>query len=124
MVMFGNAFELVNYFSQALWLSIAACVSGLIYLRFTRPEIPRPIKVNILIPIVFTIICLGLVLVPSISEPENLAINIAITLSGIPFYLICVKWQNKPAGYQRLSKKIERASQLVFNAIFIETEQQ
>jgi solute carrier family 7 (L-type amino acid transporter), member 5 len=36
MVKFGNAFELVNYFSQALWLSIAACVGGLVYLRFTK----------------------------------------------------------------------------------------
>jgi len=36
MVMFGNAFELVNYFSQALWLSIAACVLGLIYMRYSK----------------------------------------------------------------------------------------
>jgi hypothetical protein len=36
MVMFGNAFELVNYFSQALWLSIAACVMGLLWMRHTK----------------------------------------------------------------------------------------
>jgi solute carrier family 7 (L-type amino acid transporter), member 5 len=36
MVTFGNAFELVNYFSQALWLSIAACVFGLIWMRYTK----------------------------------------------------------------------------------------
>jgi solute carrier family 7 (L-type amino acid transporter), member 5 len=36
MVMFGNAYELVNYFSQALWLSIAACVGGLIWMRYTK----------------------------------------------------------------------------------------
>lgn len=32
-IMFGNAFELVNYFSQALWISIAACIFGLIWMR-------------------------------------------------------------------------------------------
>jgi solute carrier family 7 (L-type amino acid transporter), member 5 len=36
MVKFGNAFELVNYFSQALWLSIAACVGGLLWLRYKK----------------------------------------------------------------------------------------
>lgn len=36
MVMFGNVFELVNYFSQALWLSIAACVMGLLWMRHSK----------------------------------------------------------------------------------------
>lgn len=36
MILFGNAFELVNYFSQALWLSIAACVFGLLWMRHTK----------------------------------------------------------------------------------------
>jgi solute carrier family 7 (L-type amino acid transporter), member 5 len=36
MVLFGNVFELVNYFSQALWLSIAACIFGLLWMRKTK----------------------------------------------------------------------------------------
>lgn len=36
MVMFGNVYELVNYFSQALWLSIAACVMGLLWMRHSK----------------------------------------------------------------------------------------
>lgn len=120
MIMFGNAFELVNYFSQALWLSIAACVFGLIWMRKTKPDVPRPIKVNILIPWIFLIVCLALVLIPSYYEPMNLGINCLITLSGIPFYFLCVKWKNKPQYYRSISKSIEKFCQILFNAVFID----
>lgn len=33
MIMFGNVYELVNYFSLGLWLSIAACIVALLWLR-------------------------------------------------------------------------------------------
>ncbi|KAG5677972.1 hypothetical protein PVAND_007684 [Polypedilum vanderplanki] len=122
MIMFGNAFELVNYFSQALWLSIAACVGGLIWMRKTKPDAPRPIKVNIIIPWIFLIICLGLVLTPSFTEPMNLAINILITLSGVPFYFLCVKWKNKPAAYKKVSKSVEKFCQILFSSVFIDEE--
>ncbi|CAG9811807.1 unnamed protein product [Chironomus riparius] len=122
MILFGNAFELVNYFSQALWLSIAACVFGLIWMRKTRPDAPRPIKVNILIPWLFLILCLVLVLTPSISEPMNLGINILITLSGIPFYFLCVYWKNKPKAYRKMSQGIEKFCQILFSSIFMDDE--
>ncbi|XP_070507995.1 large neutral amino acids transporter small subunit 1 [Chironomus tepperi] len=122
MILFGNAFELVNYFSQALWLSIAACVLGLIWMRKTRPDAPRPIKVNIIIPWIFLILCLVLVLTPSIKEPMNLGINILITLSGIPFYFLCVQWKNKPMAYRKMSQGIEKFCQILFSSIFIDNE--
>jgi solute carrier family 7 (L-type amino acid transporter), member 5 len=86
----------------------------------SRPDWPRPIKVNILIPIFFVIICVVLVLVPSYYEPKNLGINILITLSGIPIYFLCVKWKNKPKRYRETSKSIERFCQLLFHSIFID----
>jgi solute carrier family 7 (L-type amino acid transporter), member 5 len=36
MVLFGNVFELVNYFSLGLWLSIAACIIALLWLRISQ----------------------------------------------------------------------------------------
>lgn len=36
MVLFGNVFELVNYFSLALWLSIAACIVALLWMRISE----------------------------------------------------------------------------------------
>jgi solute carrier family 7 (L-type amino acid transporter), member 5 len=89
-----------------------------------RPDLPRPIRVNILIPIVFLIVCLVLVIVPSIYEPINLVINVAIIVSGIPVYYVCVKWKNKPKTYNQISNKLERFCQLFFNTIFINEEEE
>lgn len=87
-----------------------------------RPDWPRPIKVNILIPILFLIICLALVLVPSYYEPINLGINILIVLSGIPFYYLCIKWKNKPKKYRDASKGVEKFCQILFHSVFIDEE--
>lgn len=91
-------------------------------LNFHRPDLPRPIKVNILIPIVFLVICLALVLIPSFYEPQNLGINILITLSGIPFYYLCVKWKNKPKQYEVASKSVEKFCQILFQSVFMDEQ--
>lgn len=121
MVMFADVFELINYFSQILWLSVAACVLGLLWMRYTKPDWPRPIKVNLIIPISFIILCVTLVLIPSFEEPEYLLIGILITLSGVPVYYICVKWTNKPKQYQNILQGLEKFCQILFQSVFIDS---
>ncbi|CAO1368837.1 unnamed protein product [Diamesa serratosioi] len=121
MVMFADVFELINYFSQILWLSVAACVLGLLWMRYTKPDWPRPIKVNLIIPISFIILCVTLVLIPSFEEPEYLLIGILITLSGVPVYYICVKWTNKPKQYQKILQGVEKFCQILFQSVFIDS---
>lgn len=72
----------------------------------------------------FLIICLSLVLIPSYYEPMNLGINVAITLSGVPFYFLCVKWKNKPKQYETVSKGVEKFCQILFQSVFIDDESQ
>ncbi|GLG95853.1 Large neutral amino acids transporter small subunit 2 [Gryllus bimaculatus] len=101
----SNIFTLINYFSLILWLTVAASVAGLLYLRYTKPNIPRPIKVNLALPILFLICCVFLTLVPAVTEPWNTAIGLAITSSGIPVYYLCVKWEKKPSSYHKFHGK-------------------
>lgn len=117
----ANVVALINYFSQILWLSVAACIAGLLWLRVTKPNMPRPIRVNLALPITFLTCCLVLVLLPSFSEPMNLIVGVAITLSGVPVYYICVVWnKNNKRSRNFLMAWIERGCQILFNAAFVD----
>lgn len=82
MLCVSDVYVLINYYGQILWLSTAACTCGLLWLRYKRPDIPRPIKVNIAIPILFLLCCLFIILFPIPKQPWNTVIGLAITLSG------------------------------------------
>ena len=75
---------------------ILVSLSGLLYLRYKRPNMERPIKLNLAIPILFVVICTFLVFMPLYVRPIEVGMGLLITASGIPVYLVCVKWKNKP----------------------------
>lgn len=116
----ANVVALINYFSQILWLSVAACIAGLLWLRVTKPNMPRPIRVNLALPIIFLTCCLVLVFVPSFSEPLNLIIGCGITLTGVPVYYICVVRGKNKRSRNMLMAWIERGCQILFNAAFVD----
>ena len=47
MLLSDNIWVLINYMSFVQWLSVGASVLGMVYLRYKKPEMPRPIKVSI-----------------------------------------------------------------------------
>jgi len=69
MLVCADVFVLIEYFSQVLWLSVAACVLGLLQLRRTKPNLHRPITVPLVIPYLFLIACVVLVAVPAWNDP-------------------------------------------------------
>lgn len=68
-------------------------------------------------------ICVTLVLLPNFKEPANLLIGIAITLAGIPFYYVCIAWQQKPRCYGRLSNAMVELCRAIFNTTIIESNE-
>ncbi|XP_038223330.1 large neutral amino acids transporter small subunit 2 [Zerene cesonia] len=117
----SNVFELINYFSQTLWLSVGASVVGMLWLRRTKPDMPRPIKVNLAIPYVFLVAIACLVFIPAFTQPKDTAIGLGILLSGIPVYYLCVKWQSKPNSYHRFSGCILRFLQKLCSCIYVDS---
>ncbi|KAL1124282.1 hypothetical protein AAG570_002051 [Ranatra chinensis] len=91
-----DVYVLINYVSFVEALFILLSVSGLLWLRYRDPDAKRPIKVNIILPIIFFIICTFLVTLPCYVSPWEVGVGIIIILSGIPFYLVFIYWKNKP----------------------------
>ncbi|XP_023942089.1 large neutral amino acids transporter small subunit 2 [Bicyclus anynana] len=117
----SNVFDLINYFSQTLWLSVGASVVGMLWLRRTKPDMPRPITVHLAIPYIFLIAIACLVIIPAITNPTDTAIGLAILLSGIPVYYVCVKWKTKPYCYDALSGCVLRFLQKLCSCIYVDS---
>ncbi|XP_049869936.1 large neutral amino acids transporter small subunit 2 [Pectinophora gossypiella] len=119
----SNVFDLINYFSQTLWLSVGASVVGMLWLRRTKPDLPRPIRVNLIIPYLFLVAIACLVIIPAIYEPKATAIGLGILFSGVPVYYLCVKWQTKPESYHTLSGCILRFLQKLCSCIYVDSSE-
>lgn len=96
---------------------------NLSFLNDYRPDLPRPIRVNTAIPIIFIVLCVILVMLPSLEAPLNLFIGILIILAGVPVYYLGVRWKNKPASYNSVSRSVERFCQIMFATIFVDDEE-
>lgn len=70
MVIPSNIGSLVDFFSFASWLFYGLAVLCVIILRFTQPKAARPIKVFILIPVVFVLCSIYLVVAPIMQDPQ------------------------------------------------------
>lgn len=117
----SDVYVLITYSSVVETFFIMLSVSGVLYFRWTRPDMPRPIKVNLIIPIFFVFICIFLIIVPTYQVPWEVGMGFLITLSGIPFYLICVSWKKKPVWFQ---EKVDRFTVLLQKLLISAKEDQ
>ncbi|XP_033215381.1 Y+L amino acid transporter 2 [Belonocnema kinseyi] len=107
---------LITYCTIVESFFIMLSVAGILWMRYKRPEMARPIKISLWVPIVFVVICAFLVIVPCYERPFEVGMGALITLSGIPAYLFGVCWKNKPAKFEELNIKITHAVQKLFMA--------
>jgi L-type amino acid transporter 9 len=73
-------------------------VLGAIILRFREPDLPRPVKPFIFIPILFALISGFVVIRGAVFAPIQAAILVGIWLSGLVFYFIRLWVLKKRAG--------------------------
>ncbi|XP_019873715.1 large neutral amino acids transporter small subunit 2 [Aethina tumida] len=123
MLLISDVFTLINYYGQILWLSVAASIAGMLWLRHKKPDMPRPIRVHTSIPIIFLCCCAFLVICPIPRQPWNTVVGTVITLTGIPVYYLCIEWRNKPKRYHKLLKWITESVQTIMNVTSPEQEQ-
>lgn len=118
----NDMWVLINYMSFVQWLSVGMSVLGMVYLRFKKPNMPRPIKFSLAIPITFLLICLFLLLVPLYAAPYDTGIGLVIVLSGIPVYCLGVLWKNKPKAFQNLMRQLTQTGQKVLECAPMESK--
>eukprot|EP00092_Neocalanus_flemingeri_P027459 GFUD01029780.1.p1 GENE.GFUD01029780.1~~GFUD01029780.1.p1 ORF type:complete len:494 (+),score=47.05 GFUD01029780.1:255-1736(+) len=113
----SDVYILINFTSFVESLFITMSVGGLLYLRWKRPDLERPIKVNLILPILFFLICGFLVVMPIFEEPEVVGIGLAIILSGVPVYVLFIGWTNRPIWLNKAVLKMDNWIQKLFYAV-------
>ncbi|KAG8002764.1 Large neutral amino acids transporter small subunit 1 [Nibea albiflora] len=88
-----DIFSVINLFSFFTWLCVGMAIGGLLWLRFTKPELRRPIKVPLLVPVLFVLGCVFMIVVSFWAAPVECLIGSSIILTGIPAYLLGYKWK-------------------------------
>jgi len=97
----GNIYTLISYVQIVNSLAIGVATAGLIYLRYKMPpkQFHRPLKVNLIFPIIFLIGCVFLVIFPIYQTPVDTFIGLAIMFTSIPVYFLFIWWSTKPRGF-------------------------
>lgn len=113
---------LVNYFSFAAWLSYLAVFMALLYLRWKRPNLHRPYKVWIVVPIIISLAALYLLISPFWREPVETTMALVFILVGIPVYVIFVWWERTKHACDGFCGKFTYSVQKIFNLSLPESQ--
>ncbi|XP_046735255.1 Y+L amino acid transporter 2 [Diprion similis] len=109
--------SLITYVSFVEAVFTTLSVSGLLWLRHKCPDLHRPIKVYIALPIIFFMICIFLVVLPCHESPWEVGIGTGLILSGIPVYLIFIQWKRKPRWLVAASYELNMACAKMFMCV-------
>ncbi|KAM8974471.1 cystine/glutamate transporter-like [Pelodytes ibericus] len=96
MIGIGDLYGLLNFYSFSRWLFMGLVTLGLMIHQRRHPHLPRPFKVPLIIPFIFTTVSLFVVGMSLYSDPINTGIGCAITLTGLPVYYLTVSKSRLP----------------------------
>uniref|UniRef100_A0A4W6FAW3 Zmp:0000001267 n=1 Tax=Lates calcarifer TaxID=8187 RepID=A0A4W6FAW3_LATCA len=90
--------------SFTAWFFYAITLSGLIYLKIKKPELPRPYRVPIILPILVLIAAIFLVLAPIIDKPQIEYLYVTLFIfSGVIIYIPFIHYKLCPGLLTKLT---------------------
>ncbi|XP_060677431.1 large neutral amino acids transporter small subunit 2-like isoform X2 [Hemiscyllium ocellatum] len=123
MLVTSDIYTLINYVGFINYLFYGVTVAGQIVLRWKQPDIPRPIKVNLIFPVVYLLFWAFLLIFSLWSEPVVCGIGLAIMLTGVPVYFLGVYWKNKPKCFDDVVDAITYFGQKLCVVVYPEVTQ-
>lgn len=103
LILVGNIEELIELASFFIWFFYGSAVIALLTLRKTQPNIHRPYKVPLFVPIITLAVSVFLSVVPIVADPSpKYFFAIAFILSGVAVYTPFIYYKVRPTW---MSKK-------------------
>ncbi|XP_028410019.1 b(0,+)-type amino acid transporter 1-like isoform X1 [Dendronephthya gigantea] len=92
---------LIDYFTFASWVFYGATISGLLYMRFSKPNAERPFRVFFIFPVIIIIAALYLIIAPFSQNPLPSFFCLLFIFAGVPVYFIFVYYKLSPQWLDR-----------------------
>ncbi|XP_046560366.1 b(0,+)-type amino acid transporter 1-like isoform X1 [Haliotis rubra] len=108
MVLQGTITSLITFLSFTNWVFYGACALSCIVLRFKVKDDPKRIKIPILIPIIFMLLCLFLVVAPIVDNPRvELLYAVAFVVGGLIIYFPLIYFNLKPRWFEKIEMYLQ-----------------
>ncbi|KAJ8303532.1 hypothetical protein KUTeg_019928 [Tegillarca granosa] len=108
MVLTGDIFSLIDFFSFAAWMFYGGTMAALLVLRCTKRNAHRPYKVPIVVPLIVLICSCYLVVAPIIQDPRIEFLYAALFMfSGLFFYVPFVVYKKRLAFVAPVTRFIQ-----------------
>lgn len=121
-IVVGDIETLIEFASFLIWVAYGSAFVSLLVLRRTHPDIPRPYKVPIIIPIFALLVAIFLSVMPIISEPSiKYLAALAFIFSGIAVYTPFVYHKIRPRWMSKNFCSLFISTSIMQRNIFFQT---
>ncbi|CAH1268341.1 SLC7A5 [Branchiostoma lanceolatum] len=112
-----DVYMLLTLMGFADWLTYAMVASGLLWWRYKKPDLPRPVKLNLAVPVMFVCMCLFMMVLSFVSAPVECGIGAVVSATAVPVYAVFIHWENKPAWFLSFEGFVTSRLQLILNVV-------
>ncbi|XP_048243853.1 large neutral amino acids transporter small subunit 2-like [Haliotis rufescens] len=109
---FENIFYLIEMMGFSFATVLCAVLAGQVYLRWKEPDMPRPIKLPVAIPIFLFMVSVLIFILTIYQKPNESGVALLLMLLGLPVYVIGTVW-SKPASVKHKLDSLTRLIQLI-----------
>ncbi|XP_014670108.1 PREDICTED: Y+L amino acid transporter 2-like isoform X1 [Priapulus caudatus] len=113
LVFSDDIYSLLDYYGFFRWIVSSSGIVALVYLRWKKPDLPRPLRFPMCVHIVFLLGCAALIITPIYLQPVKSLTAACLLLSGIPVYFLLIYRKKKPDCCRSLLGSITRYLQLI-----------
>ena len=100
-----------------LLIGILLAAVGLIVLRYKDPDRERPIKIPLIIPIIFITALVILIVASALTDLDNILTSLMLLGTAVPAYVFGVMWKRKPKSFNRQYHSFAYVLQKVFHVV-------
>lgn len=113
---FEEIFYLIELMGFGFSMVLCCVFAGQIYLRYKEPDLPRPIRLPLALPIFLLLVSIVILALTIYQKPKESGLGLLLIALGAPLYLIFVYWENKPKPVKNL---ILKCTYILQKAMFV-----